>query len=184
MKTLKSILSLLLVTLCISSTFTSCEKTNVSGDTTLSSTDISSYKIVRVDAASGKLPTMTSNFKKAILEHTKAELEVTTDYVKRGEELDESGSEILIGDTNRTVSINALAELDEKGYEVDYIHGEEETTSVATKDNACGFLYSGINKSDLFPAIAKEGVLPRKTFSMGHAQDKRYSTEVRKIRKI
>lgn len=67
---------------------------------------------------------------------------------------------------------------------VDYIHGEEETTSVATKDNACGFLYSGINKSDLFPAIAKEGVLPRKTFSMGHAQDKRYYTEVRKIRKI
>lgn len=121
MKTLKSILSLLLVTLCISSTFTSCEKTNVSGDTTLSSTDISSYKIVRVDAASGKLPTMTSNFKKAILEYTKAELEVTTDYVKRGEELDESGSEILIGDTNRTVSINALAELDEKGYEGGFI---------------------------------------------------------------
>lgn len=66
---------------------------------------------------------------------------------------------------------------------VDYIHGEDETTNVATKDNACGFLYSGINKAELFPAIAKEGVLPRKTFSMGHAQDKRYYTEVRKIRK-
>jgi len=67
---------------------------------------------------------------------------------------------------------------------VDYIHGELETQSIASKDNACGFIYSGIKKSDLFPAIAKEGVLPRKTFSMGHAQDKRYYTEVRKIRKV
>lgn len=67
---------------------------------------------------------------------------------------------------------------------VDYIHGENETESIATGDNACGFIYSGIKKSELFPAIAKEGVLPRKTFSMGHAQDKRYYTEVRKIRKV
>lgn len=67
---------------------------------------------------------------------------------------------------------------------VDYIHGEDETQSIASKQSACGFIYSGIKKSELFPAIAKEGVLPRKTFSMGHAQDKRYYTEVRKIRKI
>lgn len=67
---------------------------------------------------------------------------------------------------------------------IDYIHGEDETENIATKDNSCGFIYSGIKKSELFPAIAKEGVLPRKTFSMGHAQDKRYYTEVRKIRKV
>ena len=65
---------------------------------------------------------------------------------------------------------------------IDYIHGEEEVISIAGKDNSCGFLYGGIEKSELFPAVEKSGTLPRKTFSMGHARDKRYYTEVRKIK--
>jgi hypothetical protein len=66
--------------------------------------------------------------------------------------------------------------------EIDYIHGEDEVINISMKENACGFLYDCIKKSELFPAVAKEGVLPRKTFSMGHARDKRYYTEVRKIK--
>ena len=66
--------------------------------------------------------------------------------------------------------------------EIDYIHGEDEVISIAEKPNACGFLYDCLTKEELFPAVAKEGVLPRKTFSMGHARDKRYYTEARKIK--
>ena len=65
---------------------------------------------------------------------------------------------------------------------VDYIHGEEEVENIAKKENSCGFLYGGMGKSELFTAVEKEGVLPRKTFSMGTARDKRYYTEVRKIK--
>ena len=66
--------------------------------------------------------------------------------------------------------------------EVDYIHGEDEVEAIAKKDNACGFIYGGMGKSELFSAVEKEGVLPRKTFSMGTARDKRYYTEARKIK--
>lgn len=65
---------------------------------------------------------------------------------------------------------------------VDYIHGEDEVESVARKERACGFIYGGMGKSELFSAVEKEGVLPRKTFSMGTARDKRYYVEVRKIK--
>ncbi len=68
------------------------------------------------------------------------------------------------------------------GAEIDYIHGEDEVLQIATKQNACGFIYDGMGKSELFDAVEKEGVLPRKTFSMGHARDKRYYIEVRKIK--
>lgn len=66
--------------------------------------------------------------------------------------------------------------------EVDYIHGTDEVLAIAKKEGCCGFIYDGIGKSELFSAVEKEGVLPRKTFSMGTARDKRYYTEVRKIR--
>lgn len=65
---------------------------------------------------------------------------------------------------------------------VDYIHGEDEVLEIAKKPSSCGFIYDGMGKSELFTAVEKEGVLPRKTFSMGHARDKRYYTEVRKIK--
>ena len=68
------------------------------------------------------------------------------------------------------------------GAVIDYIHDEQELMSVITHGNACGFLYDCMGKSELFDAVAREGVLPRKTFSMGHARDKRYYTEVRKIK--
>ncbi len=68
------------------------------------------------------------------------------------------------------------------GMTTDYIHGEDEVLEIAKKPRACGFLYGGIAKSELFPAVEKDGTLPRKTFSMGTAKDKRYYTEVRRIK--
>ncbi len=64
---------------------------------------------------------------------------------------------------------------------IDYIHGEDEIYSLAKKPNTVGVLYEGMKKAELFPAVEGFGTLPRKTFSMGHAYDKRYYTEVRKV---
>ena len=64
---------------------------------------------------------------------------------------------------------------------IDYIHDEEELLSLCANGKTSGFLYGCMGKSELFDAIEKEGVLPRKTFSMGSARDKRYYTEERKI---
>ncbi len=64
---------------------------------------------------------------------------------------------------------------------VDYIHGEDTLCRLAARDACAGFVFEGMSKSDLFPAVEADGTLPRKTFSMGHAADKRYYIECRKI---
>ena len=68
------------------------------------------------------------------------------------------------------------------GASVDYIHGEDVVENLARKENTIGFIFDGMKKSELFPAIMLDGVLPRKTFSMGHASDKRFYIEARKIK--
>ncbi len=67
------------------------------------------------------------------------------------------------------------------GIEVDYIHGIESTKKLASGKNAIGFIFKGMEKSELFPTVANDGALPRKTFSMGEADDKRFYLEARKI---
>lgn len=66
--------------------------------------------------------------------------------------------------------------------EVDYIHGENSLTALAEKPDAIGFLFDGMEKNQLFRTVLFDGALPRKTFSMGHAEDKRYYLEARKIK--
>ncbi len=68
------------------------------------------------------------------------------------------------------------------GVRIDYIHGADTLRTLARQEGAVGFLFEGMGKSDLFPAIRADGSLPRKTFSMGHAADKRYYLEARAIR--
>ena len=65
---------------------------------------------------------------------------------------------------------------------IDYIHGDEEVRELAQKDNAMGFLLPAMEKHQLFRGVISGGALPRKTFSMGHAREKRYYLEGRKIR--
>ena len=62
---------------------------------------------------------------------------------------------------------------------IDYIHGEDVVYSLAKEPNSLGFIFDGMQKSDLFPAIKQDGSLPRKTFSMGNACDKRFYIEAR-----
>jgi len=64
---------------------------------------------------------------------------------------------------------------------IDYIHGIENTKRLCTKADTLGFIFDGMGKDDLFPAVAADGSLPRKTFSMGCADDKRFYLEARKI---
>ena len=66
--------------------------------------------------------------------------------------------------------------------EVDYIHGEDSLRSLIKDDTTVGFLFEGMRKDELFRTVIYDGALPRKTFSMGHAPDKRYYLECRKIK--
>ncbi len=62
---------------------------------------------------------------------------------------------------------------------IDYIHGEDVVYSLSRQPNTLGFIFDGMRKSELFPAIKQDGSLPRKTFSMGNACDKRFYIESR-----
>ena len=72
--------------------------------------------------------------------------------------------------------------LSENQGEIDYIHGDAEVAALAQQENAVGFLLPPMEKHQLFRGVISGGVLPRKTFSMGHAREKRYYLEGRKIR--
>ena len=65
---------------------------------------------------------------------------------------------------------------------VDYIHGEDTVRKLAEQDSTVGFIYGGISRDELFDYVRKNGILPRKSFSVGQARDKRYYMEARRIR--
>lgn len=72
--------------------------------------------------------------------------------------------------------------LKENGGKIDYIHGTDTLKKlVADTDGSVGFILPDMDKSELFPTVIKDGALPRKTFSMGHAEDKRFYIECRRI---
>lgn len=66
--------------------------------------------------------------------------------------------------------------------EIDYIHGTDSTRELCKQDKTVGFIFDGMKKDELFDAVILDGSLPRKTFSMGHADDKRFYLEGRKIK--
>ena len=68
-----------------------------------------------------------------------------------------------------------------KGASVDYIHGEDSVAALCKKEGSIGFVFDGMAKDQLFKTVIFDGALPRKTFSMGHAVDKRYYLECRQI---
>ena len=69
-----------------------------------------------------------------------------------------------------------------EGVTVDYIHGIDSTRELANADDAIGFIFDGMRKDELFASVICEGALPRQTFSMGEARDKRFYLECRKIK--
>jgi hypothetical protein len=69
----------------------------------------------------------------------------------------------------------------EKGAGIDYIHGTESLVSLARKSGNVGLYLPPIDKSGFFETVVRDGAMPRKTFSMGEAPDKRFYIEARKI---
>ncbi len=72
--------------------------------------------------------------------------------------------------------------LELKGAEkIDYVHGRQVVRDIGSLPGNMGFYLPGMAKNDLFKTVIKDGALPRKTFSMGEANEKRYYMECRKI---
>lgn len=69
----------------------------------------------------------------------------------------------------------------EHGGEPDYIHGDEEARTLGGKPSSVGVLLPRLEKAELFPYITEHGPYPKKSFSIGHARDKRYYLECRAI---
>lgn len=65
---------------------------------------------------------------------------------------------------------------------IDYVHGSDVTRKLGREENNIGFLLPAMKKEELFKTVMLDGALPRKTFSMGHSNDKRYYLESRKIK--
>ncbi|MGN0788879.1 MAG: DUF1015 domain-containing protein [Christensenellales bacterium] len=78
-------------------------------------------------------------------------------------------------------AIDDYLAIHEESY-VDYVHGEEYTLDVARSNDAVAVFMPTISKQSLFGYVARRGVLPRKSFSMGHAEDKRYYMEAKLIK--
>ena len=101
----------------------------------------------------------------------------------------------VYGNTEREISVRPASKLAvgtlqaylddylkaHKDVKIDYIHGEDSLKKLAGERNALGFLFDGMKKEELFDAVRQDGSLPRKTFSMGEADDKRFYLECRKI---
>ncbi len=68
------------------------------------------------------------------------------------------------------------------GGEVDYIHDRESLLKLTAQPDTFGILLPAMDKDELFKTVINDGVFPKKSFSIGHARDKRYYLECRKIR--
>lgn len=64
---------------------------------------------------------------------------------------------------------------------IDYIHGEGSLLSLGTKPGNIGLYLPPVDKASFFPTVIRDGVMPRKTFSMGEAPEKRFYIESRRI---
>ncbi|MBO5407939.1 MAG: DUF1015 domain-containing protein [Clostridia bacterium] len=94
---------------------------------------------------------------------------------------------ITITDSKEYLTVATLQKLldrfvAEKGGEIDYIHGENVVESLCENPNNFGIILEAMDKADLYKSVILDGALPRKTFSMGDACDKRFYTEARKIK--
>lgn len=121
---------------------------------------------------------------KALLENLQAEIGGDGTAIKwfaNGE-----AGELKINDENGELPLEVIqVALDKylKGNvgEIDYIHGDETLEQLSQKGNTIGFLMPNVTKNAFFENIVNNGVMPRKTFSMGEAEEKRYYLEGRRI---
>lgn len=93
---------------------------------------------------------------------------------------------VRLTEPNANISAGTLQRvidsLIEKGYSVDYIHGDDVTDELGSKEGNIGLFMPAVSKETFFDTIIKDGALPRKTFSMGEANEKRFYMESRVIK--
>ncbi len=98
-------------------------------------------------------------------------------FVNNGEKTD-----LYIKKASSPIEVGTVQNyLDSIKCEVDYIHGEDVVFELAKNKGAVGILLPVPEKSSLFETVIKDGALPRKTFSMGEAHEKRFYMEAKKI---
>ena len=123
--------------------------------------DISDYTIIREMKASSSTVTAVKGLKQGIKDYLGVSLKIATDEIRKGEELDESKAEILIGETNRSVSAKAKKLLDGKENSFVIIADGNKIAIVGTSDNmtekGVAYFYRNIVKNS-----EKEGVIPIK----------------------
>ena len=68
------------------------------------------------------------------------------------------------------------------GGKIDYIHNDDTALEMGCRSDGAAILLPRMEKGELFPSVVRSGPFPKKSFSIGHAQDKRYYLECRKIR--
>ena len=96
--------------------------------------------------------------------------------------------EIYVNNPSSNLAVGTLQNflddyIKKNGGEVDYIHGDDVTKRLGTKKGNMGFLLPVMKKNELFITVIKDGALPRKTFSMGEAHEKRFYLEAKRITK-
>ena len=96
----------------------------------------------------------------------------------------DSEGDLYIKNSGAELAVGALQNyLDSENFKVDYIHGDDTARELVKNADNVAFLLPKMDKNDLFKAVINDGALPRKTFSMGEANDKRYYLEAKKIAK-
>ncbi len=94
----------------------------------------------------------------------------------------EKTESVFVANPSSNLTVGTLQNfLDSKGYELDYIHGDDVVRSLSDREDAVGFILPCPQKSELFETVILDGALPRKTFSMGEANEKRFYLEAKKI---
>lgn len=99
----------------------------------------------------------------------------------------EESGEIYVSNPSSRLTVGTLQNFldwytDRFGGRIDYIHGREVTMRLAAQKGNIGFILPAMSKNQLFPTVIADGALPRKTFSMGEANEKRYYLEAKRIR--
>ena len=95
---------------------------------------------------------------------------------------------VRIKEPNHTLTVGSIQNyiddliLNNQINDVDYIHGDDTILELGSKSGNAGIYLSAIRKDSLFRSVIKDGALPRKTFSMGEAHQKRFYLECKKIR--
>ena len=99
-----------------------------------------------------------------------------------GEERELSVSGLTIGELIGLAEEFCRSYMASHGGRIDYIHNDDTAIAMGRREGCAALLLPPMKKGELFPSIIKSGPFPKKSFSIGHAEDQRYYLECRKIK--